>query len=56
VLVDMSSNGTYVTFHGEAELALKREEVILRSSGQIVFGHSSTAGESPEVLKFSVEA
>ncbi len=56
VLVDMSSNGTFVTFHGEAELALKREEVILRSSGQIVFGHSASAGESPEVLKFSVEA
>lgn len=55
VLVDMSSNGTYITFQGEAELALKREEVILRASGQIVFGHAWSATEAPEVLKFSIE-
>jgi class 3 adenylate cyclase len=39
VLVDQSTNGTYVTFAGEAEMALRREEVILRGEGRIVFGH-----------------
>lgn len=52
VLVDMSSNGTYVTFHGEAEFALKREESILRGSGHIIFGHPAAGGD--EVLEFSV--
>jgi class 3 adenylate cyclase len=54
VLVDMSSNGTYITFQGEAEIALKREEIILRGSGQIAFGHSVNAVSNPEVLNFSV--
>lgn len=39
VLVDQSTNGTYVTFDGEAEISLRREELILRSRGRIVFGH-----------------
>lgn len=38
-LVDQSTNGTYVTFAGEAEIALRREEVMLRGAGRIVFGH-----------------
>lgn len=55
VLVDISSNGTYVTFRSEPELALKREEVILRGSGQIVFGQAASAHQPGEVLKFAVE-
>jgi adenylate cyclase len=55
VLVDMSSNGTYVTFQGEAEVALKREEIILRSNGQITFGHSATTAAAADILYFSVE-
>jgi class 3 adenylate cyclase len=55
VLVDVSSNGTYVTFQGETEIALKREEVILRGSGRIVFGHPWSASEPVEALTFSVE-
>jgi hypothetical protein len=43
VLVDQSTNGTYVTFRGEGEFALKREETILRGRGFITFGHA--AGE-----------
>ena len=39
-LIDQSTNGTFVTFTGEAEIALRREEVMLRSSGRITFGHS----------------
>jgi predicted component of type VI protein secretion system len=53
VLVDMSSNGTFVTFQGEAEFVLKREEVILRGSGQVAFGHAADA--ATELLRFSVE-
>lgn len=55
VLVDMSSNGTFVTFHGETEFALKREETLLRGSGRIVFGHAWAGGEPAEAMEFSVE-
>ena len=39
-LIDQSTNGTYVTFAGEDEVVLRREEVMLRSQGRISFGHS----------------
>jgi adenylate cyclase len=39
-LIDQSTNGTYVTFSGEAEIVLRREELILRGKGRIAFGHS----------------
>ena len=45
-LADQSTNGTFVTFTGEAELSLRREETMLRGTGRITFGHS--AGESSE--------
>lgn len=52
-LVDQSSNGTFVTFAGEAEITLRREEVMLRGQGRIAFGHS--IGESSEeTVKFTV--
>lgn len=54
VLVDMSSNGSFVTMHGERELALKREETILRGSGRIVFGHP-WAPEVAETVEFALE-
>lgn len=54
VLVDMSNNGTFVTFQGEAEFVLKREEVILRGTGQVAFGHTADSGT--ELLRFSVES
>ena len=50
-LVDQSSNGTFVTFVGEAEIALRREEVMLRGQGCIVFGHS-IAESAQETLDF----
>ena len=40
-LTDQSSNGTYLTFMGDPEVALRREELNLRRSGSIVFGHSA---------------
>ena len=52
VLIDQSTNGTYVTFAGEVEFALKREEVILRSKGHISFGHAYDTGV--EVVEFQV--
>lgn len=54
-LTDQSTNGTYVTFAGEPEIVLRREEVMLRRSGRIVFGHSGSdaGGDSVE---FSVKS
>lgn len=56
VLVDMSSNGTFVKAEGEAEIALKREELILRGAGHIAFGHAWVAGEPTELVRYSVES
>ena len=44
VLVDKSTNGTFVTIEGEQELALRRDEITLRKSGWICFGQSRSAG------------
>ena len=52
-LVDQSSNGTFVTFAGEAEITLRREEVMLRGQGRIAFGHS-TGESSGETVEFTV--
>jgi class 3 adenylate cyclase len=51
VLVDQSSNGTYVTIDGEREIALRREEMILRGRGRISFGHAC-ADDPTESLAF----
>ena len=50
-LVDQSTNGTFVTFDGEAEIALRREEVMLRGQGRIAFGHS-IAESADETVDF----
>ena len=55
LLIDQSTNGTFVAVAGEPEISLRREEVMLRGSGQIAFGHSVTAdGEGGEVVEFSL--
>jgi len=52
-LIDQSTNGTFVAVEGEPEISLRREEVMLRGSGKIAFGHS--VGEtSDEVVEFTV--
>src|SRR5262249_2876655 len=38
VLLDHSTNGTYVTVEGEAEIAVRRSELHLRKHGWIAFG------------------
>jgi class 3 adenylate cyclase len=40
VLLDHSSNGTFVTLDGEPEIPLRREEFVLRGRGRISFGHA----------------
>ncbi len=52
VLIDLSSNGTYVTFAGEQEIALRREELMLRGSGVIACGHR--AAEAPAEIGFGL--
>jgi adenylate cyclase len=51
VLVDHSSNGTWVTVEGRPELTLRREELILRGRGHVSFGHAF-ADDPAEVLSF----
>jgi class 3 adenylate cyclase len=51
-LVDQSTNGTFVTFDGEPEIVLLREEVMLRGRGRIAFGHSAVDNE--ETVRFSM--
>jgi class 3 adenylate cyclase len=52
-LTDQSSNGTFVAVTGEPEISLRREELMLRGSGKISFGHS-VARTGDEVVEFSV--
>lgn len=40
ILIDQSTNGTFVTFDGELELALKSEEIVLHGRGRLSFGHA----------------
>jgi hypothetical protein len=52
VLMDQSSNGTFVTFGNEGEIRLRREEMILHSSGKIAFGHSASE-KGAETVEFN---
>ncbi len=52
VLVDQSSNGTFVTVEGEGEIQLRREEMMLRGRGHISFGHPYQA-DPLETLEFA---
>src|SRR3954469_1129385 len=54
VLVDVSSNGTFLTFHGEQEMPVPREEIVLHGQGSISFGHPY-AVDPTEVATFEVE-
>jgi class 3 adenylate cyclase len=55
VLVDISTNGTYVSFQGEPEFVLKREETMLRGCGRIVFGHAWKS-DADDIVEFVVES
>jgi hypothetical protein len=49
VLIDRSSNGTFVVLDGTTELKLKREEFILSGRGTIGFGQSPNATDADSV-------
>lgn len=51
VFIDQSTNGSYITINGEKEIQLRREELLLRGSGRISFGHSYSKDPS-EVVEF----
>jgi adenylate cyclase len=53
-LIDQSTNGTYVTFDGDAEMMLKRDQVNLRGRGVFCFGHTAASG-SADMVTFAVE-
>jgi adenylate cyclase len=52
-LVDQSTNGTYVTMGGDAEIMLKREQIMLRGRGTICLGHPA-ADAGAEVVSYAV--
>lgn len=52
-LIDQSTNGTFVTVKGEAEMELHREEVMLRGQGMILFGHSASES-TDETVQFVI--
>lgn len=53
VLVDNSTNGTYVTAPDERSFAVKREETVLRGKGRISFGRRWKEGV-PDAVDFAV--
>ena len=53
VLLDHSTNGTYVTVEGEAEIVLRRSELQLRKRGWIAFGRPR--GSGVEVVEFFID-
>ena len=50
VLVDRSSNGTFVLIDGEKEFVLSREEVVLRKQGHFALGRTCT--DNPHLIGF----
>lgn len=53
VLRDHSTNGTFVTVHGDRELRLRAEEIVLQGRGWLSFGVSRLLAE--EVVQFRSE-
>jgi len=55
VLIDQSSNGTFVSMKTGEEFKLRREEMLLHGSGALAFGHSPR-DRNAEVVEFWCEA
>lgn len=51
---DLSTNGTYVMISGDAEIRLRREEIMLRGQGRLAYGHSGDDARA-ELIRFSLE-
>jgi len=54
VLTDSSTNGTWVRFEGENEVALRHEELALHGRGQITLGHPFDPADRVGTLGFDV--
>lgn len=54
ILIDLSSNGSYVNIKGETEIGLRREEIVLRENGLISLGHSYLK-DPAESIEFSIQ-
>lgn len=52
-LIDQSTNGTFVSVANEPEMVLRREELMLRGTGRIAFGHSVDLPDA-ECVTFTV--
>lgn len=53
-LIDQSTNGTFVVMTNEAEVLLQREEIMLRGTGRIGFGHSVDLPDA-EFVSFAIQ-
>ena len=56
VLIDQSTNGTYVTISGRTEIAVRRSEFVLYGSGQIAFGDSMAVRPDVATIRFNCES
>ncbi len=52
VLIEQSTNGTWIALAGESERQLRREELVLVSNGRLSFGHPWHEGG--EIIEFSI--
>lgn len=52
VLIDHSTNGTFLAVQGESEVELRREELLLRGRGRIYFGHPSVEDPGGDAVEF----
>ena len=52
VLIDHSTNGTFLAVQGEGEVELRREELLLRGRGRIYFGHPSVEDPGADAVEF----
>ena len=52
VLIDHSTNGTFLAVQGESEVELRREELLLRGRGLIYFGHPSIEDPGTDAVEY----
>ena len=50
---DLSTNGTYVAVAADAEILVRREQIMLRGQGRLAYGHPTTDSRA-ELVLFSV--
>lgn len=54
VLIDKSTNGSFVTVEGYSEIVVRREEFILHGRGYISLGHAYDSQDMASTLEFEV--